>query len=299
MVVNIGVKPNPLRAVVVATSLRPLKNVLADLKYKDPQYHAVKKLVNALGFNVASLLVILNSIISYQLGIPGERYWLRFADFFSKASSDVNVELFKSFLVEAGCARLLDQKLRRIERVLLSHLASNLLENGLLYCNNLKMLVNELAKLLGSKTTSKTMVFAAKMYGYVCDLAGVGPNYADIPIPVDYRNALLALTSCIIEDCTSKKSIEECSAVLTITKYAKYVQEAWSAVCSCLNIPCLLLDVFTWLFARKAVEASFKPWRTVELFKRDYNMDIPVETAKLLLECADRYVRSAQTGNRG
>lgn len=295
MVVNIGIRPNPLRVAAVAASLRSLKGALADLKYRDPQYLAVRKLVNMFGFNIASLLVVLNSIISYQLGVPGERYWLKFADFFSKASGDVNVELFKSFLVETKCTRLLSQKLRRIERVLSSHLASSLLENGLLYCNNLRMMVNELAKLLRSETTSKTMVFTAKMYGYVCDLAGIEPNYANIPIPVDYRNALLALTSCIIEDCTSKKSIEECSAVLTTTRYAKYVQEAWSAVCNYLNIPCLLLDVFTWLFVRKAIETNFKPRKVVELFKRDYDMDIPVETAELLLECADKYVRSAQT----
>ncbi|MEM3938207.1 MAG: N-glycosylase/DNA lyase [Desulfurococcaceae archaeon] len=296
MVVNIGVKLNSSRAAVIAISLKPLKDVLVNLKYRDPQYLAVRRLASAFDFNVASLLVVLNGIISYQLGIPGEKYWLEFADFFSKAS-DVNAELFKSFLVEARCTRLLSQKLERVKRVLSSDLAVRLLEDGLLYCSNLRVLVSELARLLRSKTTSKTILFATKMYGYLCDLAGAEPNYADIPIPVDYRNAILSLTSCIVEDCRGKDSIEECAVVLTTTKYAKYVQEAWSTVCSHLNTPCLLLDVFTWLFVGKAIEANFKPREAAKLFKRDYGIDVPVETAEQLLECAERYVRSTQTRN--
>lgn len=122
-------------------------------------------------------------------------------------------------------------------------------------------------------------------------MAGIKPTYTSTLIPVDYRNALLALVSCIIEDCANSKTLEECAAKLTGAKYARTVQEAWTVICSNLDTPCLVLNTFTWLFMGKAVRARFSPAINVELFKRDNGIEIPANAATALLECTGKYNR--------
>lgn len=272
----------------VALLLAPLRDHLYGLLRRDPQYSAVKVLVDSRGLNTATLLVVSNSLISYQLSIPGEAYWTAFADFFSKKGDEISPGLFREFLIYVKCTRLLDRKIERIERFLRSSVASKLLHDGLLYCNDVKRLLTELSLAMGSRGLSKTLLFAVKMYSYVCDVVGIKPSY-NLPIPPDYRNALLALTSCIVVDCVGKR-IKECAVELTKPSYAKWVQEAWSTVCAHANIPCLLLDVFTWLFAGKAVEARFNPTKAVALFKEEYGVSVPQEVARVLLECVEKHV---------
>jgi len=284
-----GVKINTARTLTVASMLKPLGNVIKkNLVEVDPQYRAVQLLVDFHGYNLTSLLVILNSVISYQLNLPGEEYWSKFAEFFSRVKGDVDTELFKQFLTSVKCTRLVDQKIKRIERLLRSKLAAELRINGLFYCSNIKDLSRNIARTLNTKVHSKTVVFASKMYGYVCHSAGIEPNYSDLPIPVDYRNALLALTSCILESDIYTVDIKKCAMKFTGTQYAHIIQKAWSIICDESGIPCLLLDTFTWLFTREAMKAGFSPRITVEFFNKNYGVSIPVEVAITLLECAEK-----------
>lgn len=281
---------NTSRVLEVSSSIRSIKNIIVELRKKDPQYLAVKNLVDSLGMDKASLLTIINSLISYQLSIPGEVYWERFSRYFSKPGASLNTSDLRKFLLETGCSRLLDQKMRRVDKILTSNIAEKLLINGLFYCDNVEALIKELSSTLNASKDSKTVVFAAKMYSYICDIAGKKTNLENIAIPVDYRNSLLALTSCIIVDCRGH-SLRDCARKFSSSMYSKYVRDAWMNVCKLSGIPCLELDVFTWIFAGVAVKADFNVLETTKIFKEKYGVDLDLNVARILLECVENYVR--------
>jgi Uncharacterized protein conserved in archaea len=249
----------------------------------------LKKLINSVGVNNASILTVLNSLISYQLSIPGEEYWERFTDFFSKPNVQLNTDYFKKFLLNVKCIRLLDQKLMRISKVLSSDLPGKLLSNGLRYCNDIEALMRELSRILKVSEDSKTIVFSAKMYSYLCDISGQVVNFGKTPIPVDYRNSLLALTSCIIIDCEGL-SLKECALKLTSSTYSKYVRNAWMNVCNKLGISCLELDAFTWIFTGVAINSGFDASKIVKLLKEKYSVNIREDIVRVLIECVKKYV---------
>jgi DNA-(apurinic or apyrimidinic site) lyase len=277
------------RVHVVASLMESIKDDVLRLKRSDPQYVALKKLINSVGVNNASILTVLNSLISYQLSIPGEEYWGRFADFFSKPNVQLNTDYFKKFLLNVKCTRLLDQKLRRISRVLSSDLPGKLLSNGLRYCNNIEAFMRELSRILKVSEDSKTIVFSAKMYSYLCDVSGQVVDLGKTPIPVDYRNSLLALTSCIITDCGGLP-LKECALKLTSSTYSKYVRNAWMSVCNQLGISCLELDAFTWIFTGVAISSDFNVSKIVKLLKEKYSVNIREDVVRILLECVEKYV---------
>ena len=272
------------RIPVIAEALKSISSSLMNLIHGDPQYKAVKTIAESHSEGDAALLVLLNSLISYQLSIPGEEYWLKFAEFFSKLQSKDLRAAFREFLKSARCTRSLDQKIGRIRKVIASSTAQRILEEPLYYCNRLNQLISELSRVLGVREDSKTLVFAAKMYGYFCMCRGVSIDYGDIAIPVDYRNSLLAITSCLIEypEC---RYVEECARSLTTGPPAGKVREVWRRVCEYAETPCLLLDVFTWLFTGVAVEEYLNPEKTWETMKNKYGFEIPRRVVELLLEC--------------
>lgn len=278
------------RVKLVASELKKIEHVISQLLTRDPQYTAVKNLLGSLVSSWTALLVVSNALISYQLSMPGEEYWTVFSRYFSKPSSEPLPSRFERFLVETHCTRSLDQKIKRIRVFTSSKLAEKLVANPLQYCSRVKDLVDELSRTLGVDRDSKTIVFAAKMYGYYCIASGLTPDFTGISIPVDYRNALLALTSCIVSNC-SNVDLHKCAKELTSSSYSRVVRNAWNTVCTITQIPCLLLDVFTWLFTGIAVENSFNPEKTVETLLTKHGVSIPLETARILLECAGRYVQ--------
>ncbi|MEM4718345.1 MAG: N-glycosylase/DNA lyase [Desulfurococcaceae archaeon] len=280
---------NTERVNLIASKLKEIKPYLEHLKALDPQYKAVKTLVELRGSNIASLLSILNALISYQLCSPGEEYWLNFSSYFSNSNITISESSFRDFLLSIECTKSLDQKTRRVGKILSSHISKKLLEQGDIYCSNINTLIDELAGILKANKDSKTIVFAAKMYSYFCETVRSNAVYHYVKIPIDYRNSLLTLTSCMVS-IPFKKDLKECARELTRSPHAKTLQALWGRICEISGIQCLDLDIFTWLFTGVAIESRFNPEKTTSLFRYKYGAEISIDVVKTLLECANRYV---------
>lgn len=283
------VKIDSERLLLVASLLKPLKHQIMNLYVKDPQYHAIRQITENRGCGEASLLIVINSIMSYRLKTAGENYWLLFAEYFSRRDVQVDVSTIEDFLKWSGNTILLEQKLKRASRILNSNLATRLLEAPLAYCSSVAKLIEELSKILRTDRDSKTVVFAAKMYGYLCYVCGVQPDYSEIPIPLDYRTAVLSLTSCIATDCD--KRLNNCVNELLKGQNARVVKDAWNLICKEVGIPCLLVDTFTWLVTGVLIKNYFNVYKSFNEIKRKYGIEIPAEMLECLVECAWRYVR--------
>ena len=240
------VEINTTRIRELAELLKPYKTLLKTLYKRDPQYIAIRDLLQTRTCSETVILVITNAIVSYQLTTPGELYWFNFAKYFKENTSDEYLDVFKTFL-STHSPRLLTQKLNRIRKILESELVLELREDPLQYCNKITELVEKITTTLKTTSLSKTTLFAAKMYGYVCDLCGIEPNYWGLSIPLDLRNALLAITCCIISTSETCKDAYKCAKILVTRKYFRIVQDAWNELCKELEIPCAHLDTFTWL----------------------------------------------------
>jgi len=283
------VKINYEKAVRIAKALKPLKSQIEDLYLRDPQYIAIERLVRARGCNEAFVLVVLNSIVSYKLRSTGEEYWACFADYFSeRAWEEPTLGGFREFLVKCGNVLLMEQKLKRVGKVLSAKLVEALRSAALDYCKNIRELIANLAKTLGSDTSSKTVIFAGKMYGYVCYACGAKPYFSDIGIPVDFRNTALALISCLLEGCRGK--LGNCVRDLMNPASAKLVQKAWQAVCDELSISCLHLDTFTWLVTRKLLDSGLDVIKAAKAIEKDYGLRVPLDALRILVECSHEYV---------
>jgi DNA-(apurinic or apyrimidinic site) lyase len=276
------------RVQLVVEALKSIAEHLERLILKDPQFVAIKSLVDSIGGD-AAIPVVLNALISYRLGIRGEEYWLRFSEFFKIHDSKPLDSKFEEFLRNVGSTWGLEQKINRVRKALTSSVIKSLFRDPYVYCSDLEELVKSLSKHLRVEESSKTMVFTAKMYGYLCIASGRRVDFSGIDMPVDYRNALLAITSCLVE-IEACRDASYCAKMLTSGKASSVVRRAWGQVCDLLKTPCLLLDTFTWLFTGVAVNAHFDSVEVAREFKAKYGIDIPMSAVKTLLECVSRHV---------
>ena len=252
------VKVNSDRIKRIAELLSPHKNLLEILYRRDPQYIAVQGLLRARKCEETCILVLLNALVSYQLNMPGEQYWLNFARHFSENTGRDLYSLFENFL-RTHSSRMLSWKLSRVKKLLSSELILELQRDPFKYCRNTAELARKLASILKTRDLSKTVLFAVKMYGYVCDLCGVKPEYIDLKIPLDFRNALIALASCIVSIKgvnVAGANIYKYAKLLTSQKYSNLVQSALSELCRELKISCIHLDTFTWLFTGIIIKSN-------------------------------------------
>lgn len=281
------VEVNSGRIKKLAELLSPHRNLLETLYRRDPQYVAVQGLLRARKCEETCILTLLNALVSYQLSMPGEQYWFIFARYFSENTSRDLYSLFESFL-RTYSPRLLSQKLSRIKRVLSSELILELQRDPFKYCRNTAELARKLASVLETEDLSKTVLFAVKMYGYVCDLCGIKPEYVDLKIPLDFRNALIALASCIISikgvNITSV-NIYKYAKLLTSQKHSNLVQSALSELCRELKIPCIHLDTFTWLFTGIVIRSNCNFEKARSHLKEVLGVDLPRDLILELTRC--------------
>ena len=222
---------------------RALRNIPASaidvIELNDPQYVAVKKLVHV-HEDRAVALAVANALVSYRLSLPGEKYWLEFAEWASRIQTPSTgndlVDAMKLFLAESRGNRMVaTQKARRLKRV--SGILENMLQEPGRY-RDLSVLVKELADALGARPEEKTIVFAAKMAYYAYRALGIDVvGKDDIPIPLDRRMALLTSASGIIGAPPDK----------VFTKYRLDAVRAWHEVSRESGIPALHLDAVVWL----------------------------------------------------
>ena len=151
----------------------------------DRQYKALQRLHSSLKDNEFFLkLVLVNSLLSYQLPTKGESYWENFAEFFSKGKT---LRDFEDFL-KLHNNRFLSGKLKRLKKVL--PLIEKISKKELLeFCKNPKQLLEYLSEGLNQPKSAKTLVFAVKMFIYACRIATGKKVLApfDIDIPLDVR----------------------------------------------------------------------------------------------------------------
>jgi len=274
------------RSVFIGRLFNGVEESIEKLVENDPQYVAVKKLIENLGCSVSSLLVIGNSIVSYMLNIRGEDYWLAFSQYIcSRERFQSILDLLNTHINFLKNTRYnvfnINAKIKRLHRFYKSILAKKLYKNPTIYCEDLSLLNRELALILKGKEYMKTIVFATKMYYYLCRICGVEVNVkGGLPIPVDRRNAFLSLTSCMIRDCrdTLRKCIEDLLSV-----NSGLVIEAWNIVCRESKIPCLVLDTFTWLVTGIYRDVR-EPGRVYGVLKEKYGFKRSMKLYELINE---------------
>ncbi len=233
-------KVNKLKNILTKLGVESAKTIEENV---DLQYYYLKNLYKRLKNDELFLkLVILNSIVSYQLTTTGENWWREFSEYnwntffnFNKfvsismdnqtIDSDEIINNYISFLNNSkGNKRLLKIKMKRINKLgpLLNELDINKLKY---YYMNMVLLRQDIAKQLNTKPNSKTVVFTVKMFGYASRIVFkefIAYPY-EIEIPKDSR----------IEKYTKKFT-------------EKNVLEFWNNISKDTKIPPLHIDSILW-----------------------------------------------------
>lgn len=243
--------PDKRRICEIADVLSRTKRIIPVIEDNDPQYRAVYMLVEKKGYRVASLSVVANALVSYQLTSRGETYWKMFSKWMVEADSSTPSRLLQThmeFLRNTRYNRIgLSNKIERLRRIYSSRLASELYSDPLSYCERIDVLTSRLASLFRSDPFAKTIVFSGKMYYYVCRACGASVG-GEIPIPVDRRVAYVSLSSCLIRGCSS--TLPVCSRDLIKPMYRRHVINVWMEVSRKSRIPSYSLDSIVWVLGR-------------------------------------------------
>ncbi len=258
------------KAVYLSKLLREVTELIDLLEENDPQYLAVRTIIQRIGAGLGVVAVLSNAIISYQLTSKGEIYWSMFSkwivDKLPKNISELK-EVHKEFLLRTRYnVYSLKYKLRRLEKFYVSTLAKELVIDPFKYCPCINLLVHKLSKLFQADTSSKTMVFAGKMYYYTCRSEGKTVG-GDIDLPVDRRNSLLTITSCIIKTCV--KDIKKCVEDLMKPSCRSIVISVWKTISKTSGIPIYRLDSLTWLITGILKINNYDPIQSYEYMCRE------------------------------
>lgn len=135
------------------------------------------------------LLIVLNSIVCYQLSSKGEDYWKEFSDYFRDVEADIwIINSIKDFLLQSKWnRRIIPTKIKRLEKA--EKFIIKLKGKELFFYENMNSFIKELAQIMNQKESAKTIVFALKMFSYwsrvVFKKTIVFPK--EIMIPIDSR----------------------------------------------------------------------------------------------------------------
>ncbi|MGC9133329.1 MAG: N-glycosylase/DNA lyase [Nanopusillaceae archaeon] len=149
----------------------------------DKQYIYLKKLYeNLKDKNLFLKLILINSLLSFQLSYKGEKFWEIFSKFFSENHSNICGD-FIVFL-EKYNSRFLEIKIKRLKKICDWIKNKDLIS----YKDRLIELNKELAKVMGQKENDKTIVFSIKIFGYGLRIIGYKIIFPfEIFIPIDNR----------------------------------------------------------------------------------------------------------------
>lgn len=227
---------------------------ILELETRDPQYIALKELASVKGCEEAFLIALANALVSYRLAGYGEDYWEEVSSFFRRNHGIIE-ELFIEFLrIHSRFNRFaVEAKISRLKKFFNSKLYELLVQEPSRYCSNLYGLVQEVSKIYRQPVNAKTIVFAAKMYSYVCRIC-LGEYVLEhrVDIPVDRRVALFTLTSGMVIPVGSR--LTKTSLALHIrslmARHRDLVVRVWRIVSMKTGIPPLQLDTIIWLASR-------------------------------------------------
>lgn len=255
---------------------------------RDPQYQALEKLYRELGECYSlGLLVLLNSIVSYQLTSKGEEYWWEFASYkdFKRSVGDPDKlwDAFRVFLLSCkGNASLREAKLRRITRIREEEFHIEVYAKLEDFIKDLSSLVKRLSEILRQNIDDKTIVFAAKMLFYVSKICGIrAGGFEGIKIPIDRRVAAVSYTSELVDVVGVKDVID------AIMREKKTALRAWGIVSETSSVPMIKLDSLIW-FMGKYVRDKDPVERVVRDLSTSLREYISVESAR---ELAKQFLR--------
>ena len=207
-----------------------LEDVLNFEEKYDEQYKAIKHLVHFQdNKELVNIIVLLNSLVSYQLNCFGEDYWWEFSKYFSRITITSPIDDMISFLRNSNCnKRLLSTKISKLKkaRIIVEILRDKTKE----YAENLLSLWRIIYTSLGMKKEAKTVVFSIKMFNYSTRIT-FNKRFIipfEIPIPLDSR--ILKITRAL-----GIKSNEI---------------EFWHNIAREVNIPPLHIDSLLWVSFR-------------------------------------------------
>jgi DNA-(apurinic or apyrimidinic site) lyase len=149
----------------------------------DLQYRYLRFLYkNIKNQNLFLKLIVINSLLAFQLSYKGEKFWKIFSIYFSKHNDDI-YNNFLSF-IDLYNRRYKEIKIKRLNRIY------NWIKDKdlLIYKDDLVKFNSEIAKVMGQNIYDKTIVFSTKIYGYGLRIIGYKIIFPfEIFIPIDNR----------------------------------------------------------------------------------------------------------------
>ena len=127
-------------------------------------------------------LIVINSLLAFQLSYKGEKFWKIFSIYFSKHNDNI-YNNFLSF-TDLYNRRYKEIKIKRLNRIY------NWIKDKdlLIYKDDLVKFNSEIAKVMGQNIYDKTIVFSTKIYGYGLRIIGYKIIFPfEIFIPIDNR----------------------------------------------------------------------------------------------------------------
>ncbi|BBL45579.1 N-glycosylase/DNA lyase [Nanobdella aerobiophila] len=180
----------------------------------DKQYIYLRNLYNKINNRDIFLkIIVINSLLAFQLIYKGELFWKKFSDYFSINYYDIYND-FIDFIYKYN-SRLKETKVKRLDKIY------NWIKDKdlLIYKDNLLGFNNEIASVMGQNYEDKTIVFSTKIFGYGLRIIGYKIIYPyEIYIPVDNR-------------------------ISKISKDKKF----WISLSKEVNIPLLHIDSVIWI----------------------------------------------------
>jgi DNA-(apurinic or apyrimidinic site) lyase len=149
----------------------------------DLQYRYLRFLYkNIKNQNLFLKLIVINSLLAFQLSYKGEKFWKMFSIYFSKHNDDI-YNNFLSF-IDLYNRRYKEIKIKRLNKIY------NWIKDKdlLIYKDDLVKFNSEIAKVMGQNIYDKTIVFSTKIYGYGLRIIGYKIIFPfEIFIPIDNR----------------------------------------------------------------------------------------------------------------
>ncbi len=179
-------------------------------------------------------LIIINSLVCYQLSWKWEDYWEEFSESIKKEKLNNFIDIyifFENFLPKSkNNKRFIETKLKRLKK--LENFYLKFLWKIDFFYKNMDKLVLDLSKIMNQKQDAKTIVFAVKMFSYwarnVFEYLEYFPK--NIMIPIDSRLENLYKKYENIENINTKK-----------------IKDFYIKLSKQLKIPLLHLDAILWL----------------------------------------------------
>jgi len=150
----------------------------------DLQYKYLKLLYkNIRNQNLFLKIIVINSLLAFQLSYKGEKFWKIFSIYFSKYDNNDIYNNFLSFI------NLYNKRYKEIKIKRLSKIYNWIKDKDLLiYKDDLVKFNLEIAEVMRQNIYDKTIVFSTKIYGYGLRIIGYKIIFPfEIFIPIDNR----------------------------------------------------------------------------------------------------------------